>query len=102
MNRIKTGDNVVVLSGKDRGKQGKVLRMFTKTSKALVEGVALVKRRQKPRKQGEKGQIIERPSAVDLSNVQLYCSKCKKGVRVGFEGEGNKKVRVCVKCKSKL
>src|SRR3989338_2507526 len=102
MNRIKKGDNIIVLSGKDKGKQAKVLAVRPKDDKAIVEGVNMVKRRQRPRRQGEKGATVSVPSPIDLSNITLYCGKCKKGVRVGFQGEGKDKRRVCVKCRNKI
>jgi large subunit ribosomal protein L24 len=95
---IKKGDNVIMLSGKDRGKRGKVLFVFPAVDKAVVEGLNLVARHQRARKQGQKGQIIHKERAVDISNVQLVCSKCSRPVRVGVRTVGKSKVRVCKKC----
>lgn len=95
---IKKSDNVIVITGKDRGKQGKVLRVFRDDEKVLVEGLNLKKKHQRPRKQGEKGQVIEMPHPIHISNVALYCSSCGKGVRIGAKLNGTKKVRVCKKC----
>ncbi len=95
---IKKNDNVIVIAGKDRGKQGKVLRLFRETDKVLVEGLNLRKKHQKPRKQGEKGQIIDVSHPMHISNVLLYCPSCGKGVRVGAKITGKKKLRVCKKC----
>ena len=96
--RVKKGDNVVVISGKDKGKSGKVLRAIPSLEKVLVESVNVVKRHQKPRKQGEKGQISQMPSPIHVSNVMLICSKCSKPTRVGYRLEGESKSRVCKKC----
>ena len=96
---VKTGDTVVILSGKDKGKQGKVLTAFPKTGKVVVEGVAIATKHQKPRQQGVPGGIVKKEAAIDASNVMLVCPKCKKGVRVGHKILDNgTKVRVCVKC----
>jgi len=99
---IKKGDTVKIISGKDKGKTGKVVRAFRETSTVLVEGVNIRKKHSKPKKQGQKGQIVEMPAAVTASNVQIVCTSCKKGVRIGMKVEGTKKVRVCKKCGANL
>lgn len=104
--KIKKGDTVLVISGKYRGKTGKVLKAFPKEGKVLVEGVNIVKKHVKPKRVGEKGQIVQIPKPIDVSNVKLICPSCKKATRVGykiFEKEGEKeKVRVCKKCKAEI
>ena len=95
---IKKGDTVVVLSGKDKGKQGKVLEAMPETRKVVVEKVNVATRHQKPRKQGEEGGRISKEGSIDESNVMLVCPKCGKATRVGHAYEGDKKVRVCKKC----
>ncbi|MFA5001024.1 MAG: 50S ribosomal protein L24 [Candidatus Paceibacterota bacterium] len=95
---IKKNDNVIVIAGKDRGKQSKVLRLYRESDKVLVEGVNVKKKHQRPRKQGEKGQMVEVPHPIHLSNVLLYCPSCKQGVRIGAKITAKKKVRVCKKC----
>lgn len=97
--KIKSGDKVIMLSGKDKGKSGKVLQVFTKESRVVVEGLNLAIKHQKARKQGEKGQRIQFPTAIAVSKVALVCSKCNKAVRIGYKIEENKKFRVCSKCK---
>ena len=93
---IRSKDTVVVITGKDKGKEGKVLVASPKTGKVVVEGVAIATKHQKPRQQGG---IIKKEAAIDASNVMLVCPKCKKGVRVGYSVLGNgTKVRVCKKC----
>ena len=95
---IKKGDKVIVLTGKDRGKTGQVLKSFPTADRVLVEGLNLRHRRIKPRRTGEKGQTVENAHPIHVSSVGLYCASCKKGVRVKIKGEGAKKARVCAKC----
>lgn len=100
--QIKKGDNVIVITGKDQGKEGKVLRAVPAEDRVVVEGINLIKRRQRARKQGQKGQILEIPAALHVSNVLIKCSSCKKGVRVGAKLSGDKKERVCKSCGAAL
>jgi large subunit ribosomal protein L24 len=95
---VKKGDKVQVLSGKDKGAQGEVLRAFPAEGKVIVEGVAMVKKHQKPTQAGQQGGILEREAAIDVSNVMLVCPKCGKPTRVGHATVDGKKVRVCKKC----
>lgn len=96
--KIKKGDNVKMLIGKDRGKSGKILYAFPAEGKIVVEGLNKVKKHLRARKQGQKGQIIEKERAINISNVQLICTKCGKPTRIGHKMEGDKKVRFCKKC----
>ena len=96
--KIKKGDNVVVLKGKDKGKKGKVERVFLNANKALVAGINVVTKHQKPKKSGEKGQIVELPGLIQVSNAKLICSRCGKAVRVGYKLIAGKKSRVCKRC----
>lgn len=100
--KILKGDTVVVISGKYRGKKGKVLKAFPKERKILVEGVNLVKKYLRPRREGEKGQIIEMPAPFDVSKVKLICPKCGRATRVGYKIEEKKKFRICKKCGAKV
>lgn len=100
--KIKKGDTVLVISGKDRGKKGKILKAFPKERRVLIEGVNLKKKHQKPKKTGEKGQIIEKPAPISVSNAKLICSKCNKAVRVGYKIAGKKKYRICKKCNKQI
>ena len=97
--QIRSKDSVVVITGKDKGKVGKVLVAYPKTGRVVVEGVAIATKHQKPRQQGAPGGIIKKEASIDASNVMIVCPKCKKGVRVGYKvlDNGNK-VRVCKKC----
>ena len=95
---IKKDDKVIVLSGKDKGKQGKVLSADPKAMKVVVEGVNVATKHQKPMKQGQDGGIIKVETPIYVSKVQLVCPKCGKGTRVGHKIADGKKVRVCKKC----
>ena len=100
--RIKKDDTVLITSGKDRGKKGKVLQAFPKERRIVVEGVNLRKKHQKPKKSGEKGQIISMPGPVNVSSVKLICPKCQKPTRVGYKVANNRKTRICKKCKGEI
>lgn len=97
--KIRKDDTIKMLLGKDRGKTGKILRVFSKENKVLVEGLNLVKKAVRARKQGQKGQIVSKPRPVDVSNLMLICPVCGKASRVGFSFEGGKKVRICKRCR---
>ncbi len=99
---IKKDDKVVVLSGKDKGKEGKILSADPKALKVIVEGVNVATKHQKPRKQGEEGGIIKVETPIYASKVQLVCPKCGKATRVAHKIEGDKKVRVCKKCGAEI
>jgi large subunit ribosomal protein L24 len=95
--RIKTGDDVIVLSGKNKGEKGRVERVDLKSSKVVVKGVNVVKRHMKPRKDGEKGVIIEITKPVPASIVALIDPESGKATRVRYEMKDNRKVRIAVK-----
>lgn len=105
---IKRNDNVLVLAGKDKGKSGKVLQIFSQTKRASVEGVNLLIKHVRSKKQGDKGQRIEFPAPLHISNLALLCPKCGKPTRVGHQRLENTaerrgaKVRVCKKCKANI
>ena len=96
---VKTKDEVIVISGKDKGTKGKVLAVSPKTGRVTVEGVAMVTKHQKSRAQGQPGGIIHKEAAIDASNVMLVCQKCGKAARAGAKvlADG-KKIRTCKKC----
>jgi len=100
--KLKKGDNVLIISGKDRSRTAKILRSFPKEGKVLVEGINLKNKHVKPKKQGEKGQMVKVPSPLDMSNVKFICPKCGKAARVGYKMENGKKSRICKKCKSEI
>ncbi|QEN08553.1 50S ribosomal protein L24 [Oceanispirochaeta crateris] len=95
--KIKKGDQVKIIAGKDSGKIGRVLKIQRENGRAIIEGLNMVKKTVKPKAQGEKGNIIEIEAAIDLSNVQVLCKKCGP-TRVGVKIDGDSKVRICKKC----
>jgi len=96
--RLKKGDKVKVVAGKEKGKTGKILKVVADKNKVVVEKLNFVKRHQKPDAKG-KGGIVEKEGPIHISNVMLLCNKCEMGVRVGHKVlEDGKKVRVCTKC----
>ena len=99
---IKKDDLVVVLSGKDKGKQGKVLEVMPKEGKVVVEKINVVSRHTKPRKQGEEGGIIQKEAPLYACKVMTVCPKCNKATRVAHKVEGGKKVRVCKHCGAEI
>ena len=99
---IKKGDTVVVLSGDDKGVQGEVIAVSREEGKVLVKGANIIHKHVKARKQGETGGIVDAEGAIYASKVALYCSTCKKGVRVKTEVVDGKKIRVCAKCGKKF
>ena len=108
---VKAKDQVVVISGKDKGAKGKVITAAPKTGKVIVEGVAMVTKHQKSRAQGQPGGIIKKEAFIDASNVMVICPKCSKATRVahkavevtGKDGKvTTKNVRICKKCGEQL
>jgi large subunit ribosomal protein L24 len=95
---VKLNDNVVVITGKYAGKQGKVIATSPKNGTVTVEGVNLQKKAKKARKANEVSQIVEQEGAIDASNVMVVCDACGKAVRVKYNVADGKKVRVCPKC----
>ena len=98
----KKNDTVIVLSGKDKGKTGKVLGTLPSDMKVVVEGVNMATCHLKPRRQGETGGIVQREAAIYASKVQVVCPKCSKGTRVAHKIADGKKIRVCKHCGAEL
>lgn len=98
--KLKKDDKVKITVGKDRGKTGKILKVYPDKGTVLVEGLNMFKKHRRPTRQGEKGEIINISRPIKVSNVQYICGNCGKTVRLGFRVEGDKKVRVCKKCGS--
>ena len=96
--KIKKGDKVMVIAGKDRGKSGKILRVFPSRERVLVEGVNIVKRHTRPTQKNPQGGIIEREAPIHISNVMLICPRCNKPARVGRKITEEGKFRVCKRC----
>ena len=95
--KLKKDDLVQVITGKEKGKSGKILKIDREKGKVLVAGLNMVKKAKKPRRQGEKGGIVDIEAPIDISNVMIVCKKCGP-TRIGIEGTGDKKVRKCKKC----
>ena len=98
---VKKGDTVVVIAGKDKNKTGKVLEVSPKTGKVLVENVNIVTKHNKPKSQQDKGGIVKKPAAIEVSNVMVICPECGKATRVAHTEVEGKKVRACKKCGAK-
>lgn len=97
--KIKVNDKVTAITGKDQGKEGKVIQVFPKAGRVVVEGLNIMKKHLRARKRGEKGQVIELSALMDASNVMLICPKCAKVTRIGYKIDGAEKKRICRQCK---
>lgn len=105
MAKIIKGDKVLVIAGKDRNKTGKVVKVLPKDRALLIEGVNMAKKHQRPKKQGQQGQIISLSRPIDESNAMLLCPKCGKATRIGMSeaiGKGAKRARTCKKCRAEI
>lgn len=99
---VKAKDNVIVISGKDKGKKGKVIAAQPKANKVAVEGVAIATKHQKARAQGQPGGIIKKEAFIDASNVMVVCPKCNKPTRIAHKDVDGKNVRVCKHCGAEI
>ncbi len=96
---IRRDDTVVVISGKEKGKKGKILKVLLEDSRVIVEKLNMVKRHAKPSRSSPQGGIVQKEAGLHVSNVMFYCTKCAKAVRLGSKVlKDGKKVRVCRKC----
>jgi len=95
---IRKGDTVKIIAGKNRGKEGKVISVFPARKKIAVEGVNVYKKHMRPKREGEKGEVVDITRPFHTSNAMIVCSGCSKPTRVGHKTEGDKKVRACKKC----
>jgi large subunit ribosomal protein L24 len=103
MLKIKKGDLVEVIKGKDNGKKGKVLVVLPKEMRAIVEGINLVKKHMRRRREDEQGGIVSIEAPISISNLALFCKSCNRGVRVGFSIlKDASKVRFCKVCKQAI
>ncbi len=101
--QIKRGDNVLVISGKERGKTGKVLRVIPSTGRATVERLNMVKRHTKPRSQQSQGGIVEKEAPMHLSNLMMLCDRCSKPTRMGKRHlDDGRSVRTCRRCNEQI
>ena len=97
--RIKQNDHVMVIAGNDKGKTGKVLKVFPAKQRAIVEGVCFIKRHTKPTQTNQQGGIIEKEAPINMTNLMVYCDKCSRGVKIGSKLlDDGSRVRVCKKC----
>lgn len=96
--KIHKGDTIKIITGKDKGKTGKILKVFSKKNKILIEGLNLCKKHVKSKKQGEKGQVVLVPRPISVSNAMLVCSSCNRTTKIGYRFEGKTKKRYCKKC----
>jgi large subunit ribosomal protein L24 len=100
--KLKKGDNVQIMVGKDSGKQGKVSRIDARDGKIMVEGLNLFKKHQRPKKQGEKGEVVSIPRPIRVENVMLVCGSCAKPTKAGSKLENEVKSRYCKKCQATI
>lgn len=100
--KIRKGDQVKIISGNDKGKQGKVTAVFTDAGKIVVEGMNIKKKHVKAKQQGKKGELVKMPAAMPASRVMLVCNKCNQTTRVGFKLTDGKKYRICKKCGAEI
>lgn len=100
--KLRVDDTVIVNSGVDKDKKGKILKVLRADNKVVVQGVNVRTKHVKPRKQGQESGILKVESPINISKVNYYCSKCEKGVRLGVIEKDGKKIRVCKKCNTEI
>lgn len=100
--RLRRGDTVRVLVGKDRGKKGRILAVIPREGRVIVEGVNQVFKHIRPRRKGEKGQRVQIAAPLNISNVQLVCPSCRKSTRVGIRREQQERLRICKQCEATI
>ncbi len=100
--KLRVDDTVIVNSGVDAGKKGKILKVLRADNKVVVQGVNVRTKHTKPRRQGEQGGIVKVESPIHVSKVNYYCDKCGKGVKLGVQVKDGKKIRVCRKCNTEI
>jgi large subunit ribosomal protein L24 len=99
---IRKDDTVMVMTGKDRGHTGRVVNVYRKKGRVMVEGAARAKRHTKPSKRNQQGGILDKELPIDISNVQIVCSSCGQPTRIGHRVQDGVKVRICRKCEAEL
>ncbi|MBL7053078.1 MAG: 50S ribosomal protein L24 [Candidatus Portnoybacteria bacterium] len=100
--KIKKDNLVLIITGKDKGKKGKVLEVLPSKNRIVVEGVNIIRKHRRPKNEGEKGQVVEIVKSIDVSNIKLICPKCTKSTRVGYKIIKNKKYKICKKCQQEI
>lgn len=96
--KLKKGDKIAVLVGKDKGREGTIEKIYSKQNKALIVGINIYKKHVKKNEQMPQGGVVELPRPIDLSKIAFICTKCKKKTRIGYKIDGVKKFRICRKC----
>ena len=96
--KIHKGDTVKIITGKDKDKTGKILKVLLKKNSILIEGLNLYKKHVRSKRQGEKGEMVLVPRPIDVSNVMLVCSNCGQAVKIGYRFDAERKLRICKKC----
>jgi large subunit ribosomal protein L24 len=100
--KLKKGDQVLILKGKDKGRKGKIIKALPKNRQIIIEGLNLQKKHVRARKEGEKGEVVEVPIPLSVSNIKLVCPRCKKLTRTGYKIVNGKKYRFCKRCKKEF
>lgn len=100
--KLKKGDNIIIISGKDKNKKAKIFRVFPNENKIIAEGINIKKKHQRPKKQGEKGRRLEIPAPFNISKAMIICGSCSKPTRIGYKLIDKNKIRICGKCKAEL
>lgn len=100
--KIKKGDKVKIMAGRDKGKTGVIEKVFSKAGKVIIPGINQYKKHVKKNEKMPQGGIVDVPRSIDASKLMLVCPKCGKVTRVGYKVEKNKKIRICRKCESKI
>ena len=100
--RFKKGDQIKIMTGRDRGKTGAITRVLLHEDRIVVDGLNVYKKRSRPKQQGKKGEMVLLARPLSVSNVMLVCGSCKKTTRIGVRTEGDKKMRYCKKCAAPL
>lgn len=100
--KLRVGDQIIVNSGVEKGKKGKVLKVLRADNKVLVQGINVKTKHVKPRKQGEESGILKMESPINISKVNYFCEKCSKGVRLGIIVKDSKTIRICKKCNMEI
>ena len=100
--KLKKGDEIRIISGNDKGKQGKILSVIRSGGKIIVEGLNIKKKHVRPRKQGQKGELVKIPGAFPASRAMMVCPRCGRAVRLGYRLDAERKARVCKKCGAEI
>lgn len=100
--KLKKGDTVRIVAGRDKGREGKIDRVYNKKGAVLIKGMNMYKKHVKKNEQMPQGGVVEIPRPIITAKVALVCSKCKKITRIGYKMKGTKKIRICRKCEAQI